>query len=73
MVKNPPANAGDARNAGLIPGWGRSPGVENSNLPQYSCLQNSLDRGACQALVPAVAKRHDVATELPSKGQGFTC
>ena len=59
VVKNLPANAGDARNAGLIPGWGSSPGAENSNLTQSSCLENSLDRGVCQALVPAVAKRHD--------------
>ena len=38
MVKNPPANAGDARDAGPIPGLGRSPGAGNSNPLQYSCL-----------------------------------
>ena len=43
---NPPANAGDKGDAGLISGLGRSPGVENGNLLQYSCLENSLDRGA---------------------------
>ena len=43
VVKNPPANSGDS---GLIPGWGRSPGVGNGNLPQYSCLENSMVRGA---------------------------
>ena len=37
MVKNSPANAGDARNSGSIPGSGRSPGEENGNLLQYSC------------------------------------
>ena len=42
MVKNPPANAGDV---GLIPGLGRSPGEGNGNLPQYSCLENPMDRG----------------------------
>ena len=47
VVKNPPANAGDARDMGLIPGWGRSPGVGNSNLLKYSCLENSTDRQAC--------------------------
>ena len=43
MVKNPPANAGDM---GLIPGSGGSPGEGNGNLIQYSCLENSMDRGA---------------------------
>ena len=42
VVKNPPANAGNIRDAGLIPGWGRSPGIEQSNLFQYSCLENSI-------------------------------
>ena len=45
-VKNPPADAGDA---GLIPGWERSPGEGNSYPLQYSCLENSMDRGAWQA------------------------
>ena len=45
MVKNPPAIAGDARKAGSIPGSGRSPGVGNGNLLQYSCLENAMDRG----------------------------
>ena len=43
VVKNPPVNAGDA---GLIPGSGRSPGVENGNHLQYSCLENPTDREA---------------------------
>ena len=46
MVKNPPASAGDVRASGSIPGWGRSPGEENSNPLQYSCLENPIDRGA---------------------------
>ena len=46
MVKNMPANAGDVRDAGLILGLGRFPGGGNSNPLQYSCLQNSIDRGA---------------------------
>ena len=45
MVKNLPANAGGARDAGLIPESGRSPGVGNGNSLQYSCLENSMDRG----------------------------
>jgi len=46
VVKHPPANAGDTRDAGSIPGSGRSPGVGKGNLIQYSCLENSMDRGA---------------------------
>ena len=46
IVKNPPANAGDVRDLGSIPGLGRSAGVENDTLLQYSCLENSMDRGA---------------------------
>ena len=45
-IKNPPANAGDAGDMGLTPGSGRSPGVGNGNPLQYSCLENSMDRGA---------------------------
>ena len=56
MVKNPPANAGDARDAGLIPGSGRSPGVGNRSPLQYSCLENPMDRGAWQAAVHGVAE-----------------
>ena len=56
MVKNPPANAGDARDAGLIPGSGRSPGVGNRSPLQYSCLENPVDRGAWQAAVHGVAE-----------------
>ena len=46
VVKNPPANAGDSRDKGLIPGSGRSPGERNDNPLQYSCLKNPVDRGA---------------------------
>ena len=46
VVNNPPANAGDAGDTGLIPGSRRSPGVGNVNLLQYSCLENHIDRGA---------------------------
>ena len=45
MVKKLPANARDARDSGLIPRSGKSPGVGNGNLFQYSCLENSMDRG----------------------------
>ena len=56
VVKNPPANAGDARDVGSTPGLGRPPGVGNGNLIQYSCLENSMDRGAWWAIVHGVAK-----------------
>ena len=44
VVKNPPANAGDTRDTGSIPGSGRSPGGGNGNPLQYSYLENSIDR-----------------------------
>ena len=56
MVKNLPADAGDKRDVGSIPGLGISPGGENGNLLQYSCLEDPMDRGAWQALVHGVAK-----------------
>ena len=46
VVKNLPTNAGDIRDAGLIPGLGRSPGGGNANLLHYSCLKNPMDREA---------------------------
>ena len=56
MVKNPPANAGDAGDVGLIPGSRRSPGGRNGNPFQYSCLENSMDGGVWQAIVHGVTK-----------------
>ena len=56
VVKNPPANAGDVRDAGLIPGLGRSPGGGYGNLVQYSCLEDLTDRGAWWATIHRVAK-----------------
>ena len=56
VVKNSPANAGDMRDAGSVPELGRSPGGGNSNPLQYSCLENSMDRGAWCATVHRVAK-----------------
>ena len=53
MIKNPPAYAGDV---GLIPGSGRSPGEENGNPVQYSCLRNPMDRGVLQSTVNIVSK-----------------
>ena len=53
VVKNPPANTGDP---GSIPGSGRYPGEGHGNPLQYSCLEDPMDRGACQATVHGVPK-----------------
>ena len=54
VVKNSPANAGDMRDEGSIPELGRSPGKGNGNPLHYSCLENSMDRGAWWATVHGV-------------------
>ena len=56
VVKNLPANAGDVRDVGLIPGSGRSPREGSGYPPQYSCLKNPMDRGAWWATVHGAAK-----------------
>ena len=56
MVKNSPANGGDATDAGSIPGLERSPGGGHSNSLQYYCLENPVDRGPGQATVHGVTK-----------------
>ena len=56
VVKNLPAKAGDAGDAGSIPGSERSPGVGNGSPLQYSCLGNPMDREAWQATVHEAAK-----------------
>ena len=56
MVKNLPANAGDIREVGSIPGLGRSPGGGHDNSLPYSCLENPMDRGAWWAAVHGVSK-----------------
>ena len=56
VVKNPPSIAGDARDMGSIPASERSLGVGNGNPLQYSCLENSMDRGAWQATVHGVTE-----------------
>ena len=56
VVKNPPANAGDIRDAVSIPGLGRSPGGENGNPFQYSYLENLMDRGARKAADPGAVE-----------------
>ena len=60
VVKNLPASAGDIRDAGLIPGLGRSPGGGHSNPLRYSCLENPMDRGSWWATVHGVARELDM-------------
>ena len=55
-MKNPPANAGDVREGGLIPGLGRSPGGEHDNPLQFSCLERTIDRGAWRATNHRITK-----------------
>ena len=56
VVKNPSANAGDIRDRGSIPAWGRSPGRGDGNPLQYYCVENLMDRGAWWGPVCGVAK-----------------
>ena len=67
--KEPPANAGDAKDVGLIPGWGRSPGGGHGNPLYCSCLENPTDRGAWWATVHGVAKSN-TAEQLHFHFQG---
>ena len=56
VVKNAPACAGDVRDAGLIPGLGRSPGGRDGNILQYSFLENPMDRGAWQGIIHRIVE-----------------
>ena len=64
MMKESACNAGNTTDAGLIPGSRRFPGGGNGNPLQYSCLKNSMDRGAWQATVHGVTKRSDMTWRL---------
>ena len=64
VLKHTPANAGDIRDVGSIPGSGRSPGGGHDNSLWYSCLENSMDRGAWQATVHGFAKSQTQLKQL---------
>ena len=64
VVKNPPATAGDIRDTGLIPGLGRSPEGGHGNPLQYSCPENTMDRGAWQATVHRGCKESDMTEAI---------
>ena len=59
VVKEPACQQADVRDVGSIPGSGRSPGGGNDNPLQYSCLENSMDRGAWWAVVHGAVVKHD--------------
>ena len=67
MVKNSLAKAGDTRDMGSIPGWGRSPGGGDGNPLQYACLENSMDSRAWGATVHGVAES-DTTSSIVSSG-----
>ena len=69
MVKNLPAKAGEVRDAGSIPGLGRSPGEGNGNPLQYSCLENPMDRGAWRATVHRGRKKLDTTQVTQHAGR----
>ena len=67
MVKNPPASAGDVTDAGSIPGWGRSLGIGIGNPLQYSCLENSMERGAWRVTVHGITKSRTRLKQLNTR------
>ena len=69
VVNNSPANAGDPRDTGLIPGLGRSPGEGNSNSLQHSCLGNPMDWGAWRATVYGVTKSQTQLSDWTTQPQ----
>ena len=76
VVKNLPANTGDIRDLGLMPELGRSPGGGNGNPPQYSCLENFMDRGAWWSTVHGAAKswiRLITHTSTQARGNDLPC
>ena len=69
--KEPTCNAEDIRDRGSIPGLGRSPGGENGNPLQYSCLENPMDRGAWRAIVHRVTKSQTQLKRLKHANQEY--
>ena len=63
VVKNPPANAGDVRDAGLIPERGRPPGGGDGNPRQYSCLESPMKIGAWRATAHGGQKESDTTSD----------
>ena len=72
VVKNLPANAGDTRDAGLIPGLGRYPGVGTGDPLLYSCLKNSMDRGAWWGTIHGVIKSQALLSKIMVVDEEFS-
>ena len=72
VLKNLPANAGDVRDVVSFPGSGRSPGGGHGNPPQYSCLENSLDRETWWATVHRVAQSQTQLKQLSTRTHTHT-
>ena len=72
VVKNLSASAGDVRDAGSIPEWGRFLGERNGNPLQHSCLENSMDRGAWRAAVHGITKSQTQLKWLSSNGSSHS-
>ena len=72
MVKNPPANAGDITDVGLIPELGRSPGEGHGNPLQHSCLENPMDRGAWRATVHTGTKSQTQLKRPSLQASGYS-
>ena len=71
VVKYLPAKAGDVRDVGSVPGWGRSPEGGQGNSLQYSCLENPMDTGACWAMVNRVTKCQTWLKWLSKHSEGW--
>ena len=70
-IKNPPANAGDIRQAGWIRGLERFPGEGTGKTLQYSCLGNPMDRGAWRAAVHRVARESNNDLAIKQQQQSW--
>ena len=71
VLKNPPANAGDAGDPGLIPGWGRCPGGGRGNPLQYSCLENPQGQRSLVGYSPWGCRESDTTEQLSMRHTSF--
>ena len=71
VLKNPPANAGDAGDPGLIPGWGRCPGGGRGNPLQYSCLENPQGQRSVVGYSPWGCRESDITEQLSMRHTSF--